>query len=141
MTDINIDDLLPHRDRMKLVDEVIEVNEHTAVTRSTVTENWPLFEENYVNPIVLIELVAQTAGISLGWTELKNREINPKGKGWLVGIKEAAFYLEGIPLNSRIITESRKVFDFDNYKEISGIARIKGEIAGKIIVQVVQSDP
>jgi len=141
MTDINIDELLPHRDRMKLVDEVIEVNEQTAVTRSTVTENWPLFEEDYVNPIVLIELVAQTAGISLGWTELKNMEINPKREGWLVGIKEAAFYLERIPLNSRIITESRKIFDFDNYKEISGIARIKGEIAGKITVQVVQSNP
>jgi predicted hotdog family 3-hydroxylacyl-ACP dehydratase len=141
MIGVNIDDLLPHRDRMKLVDEIIEVNEQTAVTRSTVTENWPLFEEDHVNPIVLIELVAQTAGISLGWTEKKNKGINPEGKGWLVGIKEATFYLERIPLNSKIITDSRKVFDFDNYKEISGIARIKGEIAGKVTVQVVQSNP
>lgn len=141
MTDINIDELLPHRDRMKLVDEVIEVNEQTAVTRSTVTENWPLFGEDYVNPIVLIELVAQTAGISLGWTEKINKGINSEGKGWLVGIKEATFYLERIPLNSQIITDSKKVFDFDNYKEIRGIARIKGEIAGKVTVQVVQSDP
>lgn len=141
MTVIDIDDLLPHRDRMKLVDEVIDVNEQTAVTRSTVTENWPLFEEDYVNPIVLIELVAQTAGISLGWTEKKNNGINPEGKGWLVGIKEAAFYLERIPLNSQIITDSKKVFDFDNYKEIRGIARIKDEIVGKVTVQVVQSDP
>ena len=140
MVDINIEELIPHRDRMKLVDEVIEVNEQTAVTQSTVTENWPLFEEDYVNPIVLIELVAQTAGISLGWTEKKNKGIDPEGKGWLVGIKEAAFYLERIPLNSQIITDSKKVFDFDNYKEIRGIARIKGEIAGKVTVQVVQSD-
>ena len=58
MTDINIDELLPHRDRMRLVDEVIEVNEKKAVTRSKVTENWPLFEDDSVNPIVLIELVA-----------------------------------------------------------------------------------
>ncbi len=141
MVAINFDDLLPHRDRMKLVDEVIEVNERTAVTRSTVTENWPLFEEDYVNPIVLVELVAQTAGISLGWTEKKNKGVNPEGKGWLVGIKEATFYLEKIPLNSRIITNSKKVFDFDNYKEILGIARMKGEIAGKVTVQIVQADP
>lgn len=138
--DIDIEDLLPHRDRMKLVDEVIEVNEQTAVTRSTVTENWPLLDEDHVNPIVLVELVAQTAGISLGWTELKSKGINPEGKGWLVGIKEAVFYLERIPLNSRIITDSRKVFDFDNYKEIRGVAKIKGEIAGKVTVQVVQSE-
>jgi predicted hotdog family 3-hydroxylacyl-ACP dehydratase len=141
MTDINIDELLPHRERMRLVDEVIEVNEKKAVTRSKVTENWPLFEDDSVNPIVLIELVAQTAGISLGWTEKKNNGINPQGKGWLVGIKEASFHLEKIPLNSQIITDSEKVFDFDNYKEIRGIARIKGEIAGKVTVQVVQSDP
>ena len=139
--DINIEELIPHRDRMKLVDEVIEVNEQTAATGATVTANWPMFEEDYVNPIVLIELIAQTAGISLGWTELKTKGINPEGKGWLVGIKEAAFYLEKIPLNSQIITDSKKVFDFDNYKEIRGIARIKGEIAGKVTVQVVQSDP
>ena len=140
MVDINIEELIPHRDRMKLIDEVIEVDEQTAVTRSTVTEYWPLFEEDSVDPIVLIELVAQTAGVSIGWTELKKKGGNPEGKGWLVGIKEAAFYLERIPLNSRIITDSRKVFDFDNYKEILGITKINGEIAGKVTVQVVQSE-
>ena len=140
MVDINIEELIPHRDRMKLIDEVIEVDDETAVTGSTVTENWPLFEEDSVDPIVLIELVAQTAGISLGWTELKTKGINPEGKGWLVGIKEATFYLEKIPLNSRIVTNSRKVFDFDNYNEVLGITRINGEIAGKVTVQVVQSD-
>jgi predicted hotdog family 3-hydroxylacyl-ACP dehydratase len=140
MTGINIDDLLPHRNRMKLVDEVVEVDEQTAVTRSRVTEKWPLFEDNSVNPIVLIELIAQTAGISLGWTDKKNKGINPEGKGWLVGIKEATFYLEKIPVHSQIITDSKKVFDFDNYKEIRGISKIKGEIAGKVTVQVVQSN-
>jgi len=140
MMDINIEELIPHRARMKLIDEVIEVDDETAVTGSMVTENWPFLEEDSVNPIVLIELVAQTAGVSIGWTELKTKGMKPEGKGWLVGIKEAAFYLERIPLNSRIITNSKKVFDFDNYKEILGITRIDGEIAGKVTVQVVQSD-
>ena len=36
--DINIEDLLPHRDRMLLIDEILEVDDKTAVTRATVTD-------------------------------------------------------------------------------------------------------
>ena len=34
--DIRIEDLLPHRDRMLLIDEILEVDDNTAVTRATV---------------------------------------------------------------------------------------------------------
>jgi len=49
MIDIDIEKLIPHRDRMKLIDEIIESDDEKAVTESLVTEKWPLFKETYVN--------------------------------------------------------------------------------------------
>lgn len=139
MVTVDIEEILPHRNGMKLIDSIIEVNEEGAVSKSTVTEKWPLIEGDSINPIVLIELVAQTAGICIGWEELKKKGKNTEGKGWLAGVKEALFYRETIPLGSKIITEVKKVFDFENYHEILGLVRVGGELIGKVSVQIVKS--
>ena len=141
MVTVDIEALLPHRNGMKLIDSIIEVNKEGAVSESTVTKKWPLIKGDSINPIVLIELVAQTAGICIGWEELKKKGKNPEGKGWLVGVKEAFFYCETIPLGSQIITDVKKVFDFENYHEILGMIRVGGDLVGKVNVQVVKSVP
>jgi len=138
---VDIEELLPHRKGMKLIDSIIEVNKEGAVSESTVTEKWPLIEEDSINPIVLIELVAQTAGICIGWEELKKRGKNTGGKGWLAGVKEASFYWERIPLGSQILTEVKRAFDFENYHEIAGTIKVGGELVGKVSVQIVKSVP
>ena len=141
MVSVDIEELLPHRNGMKLIDSIIEVNKEGAVSESTVTEKWPLFEGDSINPIVLIELVAQTAGICLGWEELMKKGNNTEGKGWLAGVKEALFYCERIPLDSQIMTDVKRVFDFENYHEILGMIRVAGELVGKVSVQIVKSVP
>ena len=137
--DLNIEELIPHRGRMKLLDEIIEVTKDTAITASKVTEQWPLFEQGSVSTIVLIELVAQTAGVCLGLRELKKRGKSSEGKGWLVGIKDAVFFCDRIPCTSRIITDSTNIFDFENYHEVMGISRVEDAVIGKVSLQVVQS--
>lgn len=139
MVTVDIEEILPHRNGMKLIDSIIEVNEEGAVSESTVTEKWPLIEGDSINPIVLIELVAQTAGICIGWEELKKKGKNTEGEGWLAGVKEALFYWQRIPLGSKIITEVKKVFDFENYHEILGLVRVGGDLVGKVSVQIVKS--
>ena len=141
MVSVDIEELLPHRNGMKLIDSIIEVNKEGAVSESTVTEKWPLIEGDSINPIVLIELVAQTGGICLGWEEFKKKGKNTEGTGWLAGVKEARFYRKTIPLGSQIITDVRKVFDFENYHEISGMIRVGGDLVGKVSVQIVKSVP
>ena len=93
LAEIQAEDLLPHRGRMKLVDEIITVNSEMAVTRTRVTDQWPFFDGKAVNSLVLIELVAQTAGISNSWGGKKKHGENFVTKGWLVGIKESRFYI------------------------------------------------
>ena len=41
MVAVDIEALLPHRNGVKLIDSIIEVNKEGAVSESTVTEKWP----------------------------------------------------------------------------------------------------
>ena len=140
-TDVSIEDLIPHRGRMKLIDDIIRVDEEAAVTESIVKQDWPLFADDSVSPLVLIELTAQTAGVSMGWEEsvLKGKDIEGR-LGWLVGVKEARFHLDRIPTNSRIRISARRDFCFENYYEVVGTAEIGSQLVGEIRLQIVHPD-
>jgi len=138
--DISVEDFLPHRGRMKLVDEIITVNSEMAVTRTRVTDQWPFFDGKAVNSLVLIELVAQTAGISNSWGGKKKHGENFVTRGWLVGIKESRFYIDTVPLDTRIITRCVNQFEYDSYRVIGGTVEIEKRIVAEVELQLVQSD-
>ena len=140
MIDVDIEQLMPHRDRMKLIDEIIESDDEKAITESLVTEKWPFFKEAYVNSIIIIELVAQTASVCIGYKEHKKNDEKLEGKGWLVGIKNASFFLDKIALNSRITTCSRINFNFENYTQIIGTAKTDSKLIGEVNIQVLRSE-
>lgn len=134
------EDFLPHRDRMRLIDEIIEVNEKTAVTHATVTDQWPFFSGGSVQSLVFIELVAQTAGISNCWQGIQKHGENFVTTGWLVGIKQCFFYMDTIPLNTLIVTRTENRFIFENYIEILGTVEISSKKVAEVSLQLVQSD-
>ncbi len=82
---MDIEALIPHRDRMKLINGVLDVNADIAVTSALVTERWPLCHGSTVDPIVLIEIVAQTASVYISWKKGADKGVS--GGGWLVGVK------------------------------------------------------
>lgn len=139
-TGITVEDLLPHRDRMKLVDEIIEVNENKAVTTATVTRQWPLFKDESVHALACIELVAQTAGISNCWEGIKKHGEHFINRGWLVGIKTAVFHIDAIPLDTRITTCSENQFEFKGYREILGTVAIASKVIAEVRLQLMQSE-
>jgi predicted hotdog family 3-hydroxylacyl-ACP dehydratase len=134
------EDFLSHRDRMKLIDEIIEVNEKTAVTQATVTDQWPFFSGESANSLVLIELVAQTAGISNCWEGIRKHGEHFITKGWLVGIKQAHFHIHAIPLSTLITTRTENQFMFENFIEILGTVEIGSKIVAEIWLQLIQSE-
>ena len=137
-----IEDLIPHRQRLKLIDTIISVDQEHAAARATVKKSWPLLSGDDVNPLVLIELAAQTAGVCIGWTE-KMKPNGPQGeaRGWLVGIKKAHFYIEKIPLGTGITTRSDIHLIIDNYKEIAASITIGDKLAAEINLQILQAAP
>jgi predicted hotdog family 3-hydroxylacyl-ACP dehydratase len=142
MDNINeIENLIPHRGPMRLIDTVITVDRKQAVTRATVKESWPLFAEKAVSPIVLVELAAQTAGVCIGWNEkMKTNGTETIAAGWLVGIKKARFYDEKIALGTCITTQSEIHLVVDNYKEIAATASINQKPIAEIYLQILQKE-
>ena len=138
--DIRIEDLIPHRDRMKLVDEILAVDDTTAVTLSVVSEKWPTAGGGGACAVTLVELVAQTAGICIGWRELRKHGNTKGGRGWLVGIKKAVFMKDPIPLGARVVTSAEKKFSFEGLSEITGTVRIGEEPIADVTLQVVQEE-
>ncbi len=89
MLKIDIDSLIPHREPIKIISEVLEVEEDSAITTAIVNPSWPLYDGDAVDSLVLIEAIAQTAAIIEGY---KRKQQGKAGvKGWLVGIKNAEF--------------------------------------------------
>jgi len=138
--DIKIEDLLPHRNRMLLIDEILEVDHNMAVTGATVTDRWPFFSRNGVSSLVLIEVVAQTAGINNGWVRIQKDGIDSEKKGWLVGIKQSRFFVSTLALNDRIITRVENQFKYEGYRQILGTARIGSEVVGEVVLQVIRTE-
>ena len=135
-----IQDLLPHRGRMLLIEEILEVNHKMAVTAATVTERWPFFDGNSVDSLVLIEVVAQTAGINNGWVRIQKHGLDSEKKGWLVGIKLSRFFVDKLALNDRIITRAENQFEYEGYRHILGTASIGSETVAEVALQVIQTE-
>jgi len=138
MTEFPLEDLMPHRNGMKLIDEVIEVNDKMAITASVVSLQWPLFRDGFVDSLIVVELVAQTAGVYV----VRNKADNLKTGdiGWLVGIKKAVFHRERIPLNTRIVTSSVNMLNIDTYMKISGTSKMGNDLIGEVNLQIFWSD-
>ncbi|MBA4369700.1 MAG: hypothetical protein C0403_18905 [Desulfobacterium sp.] len=138
--DLQIESLIPHRDRMKLIETIVSVDHEKAISIATVNELWPLYQDGAVSPIVLIELVAQTAGICIGWKEKMENNFQDGGKGWIVGIKQAIFHVDELPVFSQIITCSEVELKHRNYAVFRGTSTIKSITAGEINIQVFRPD-
>ena len=140
MIDIDIDTLVPHRRPLRLIDEIIAISGNSATTAATVTPAWPTFTKNSAHALVLIELVAQTAAAIGGYNAIMDPSDGRVKKGMLVGIKHAAFMMDAIPLNARIITCATTHVLLENFKEMTGVAKIGDKIIGEMTLQGVQSE-
>ena len=138
----DIENLIPHRERLKLIDTIVSVDQEHAVCRATVNESWPLLSGDGVCAILLVELAAQTAGVCIGWNE-KMKTGGPQGeaRGWLVGIKKAHFHVDKIPLNTCITIRSENRLVVENYKEIAATAHIGQTLVGEIMLQILLAAP
>jgi predicted hotdog family 3-hydroxylacyl-ACP dehydratase len=134
---LDIEKLIPHRGRMKLIDDVLDINADTAVTLSNVSDRWPLCQDSFVDPLVLLEIVAQTAGVQVSW----QKGIKKGGRlGWLVGIKSADFFRERIPLHAELITTVKNLYSAEKYNVLEGTVMTGTELLCRIQIQIYQSE-
>ena len=138
-TTLPIESLIPHRDRMLLVDEILAMDDRQATTRSVVKPSWPFCIAGAVDPLIAIELVAQTAGIHNGLEWHRKIQAEEPAHGWLVGVKQAAFHVASIPVGERITTTARNAYVFENLREISGTAFVADVLVAEVTLQVMEA--
>ena len=131
---MDIETLIPHRDRMKLLDEVVAANEDSAVTSARVSPRWPLCQGDYVDPIVLIEIVAQTAAVFISCK--KGIETGGSRRGWIVGIKNADFFVGRIPLDTVLIATVKDLYHVDQYSVLEGEVTAAAKPLCRVQIQV-----
>lgn len=125
---------------MRLVDAIVSADAGQAVTRAVVKSSWPLFSDGRVSPMIIVELVAQTAGINIRWNELQKDKDAPPGGGLLVGIKKADFFIDAIAVDRVIVTRATKGYRYLNYAEYTGTATIDEKPAAEAVLQVLRTD-
>jgi predicted hotdog family 3-hydroxylacyl-ACP dehydratase len=140
-TSLKVEDFILQRDRMKLLDKIISVDELTAVSESLVSDSWPLIENGCVQSLIIIELVAQTAGINIKWNDTNGRSAKDgNGGGVLAGIKKAVFHVNQIPVDATIQTCSKKEYSQMNYAEFSGHVTMGEKALGEVVLQLFRTD-
>ncbi|HHD57145.1 MAG TPA: hypothetical protein ENK89_05655 [Desulfobulbaceae bacterium] len=139
ISNLRLEDLLPHRGPMLLVDEVIAVDSSHAVTRCVVSESWPLVGDGGAHPLILVELAAQTAGVCNGWDRIQTQGLDSNQMGWLVAIKNADFLVDILPLGGAVIVRAENTYNFENLREISCELRLDDALIGRATLQLFQA--
>ena len=135
---LNIEDFIPHREPIRIISEVIEINEESAITGAVVNSNWPLYDGDAVNSLVLIEAIAQAAALIEGYKKKKQGKAGVKG--WLVGIKSAEFKQATIPVDTRLVIAVKSLYSFDNYGVIEGTVKSGEDVLVVAVLQALRMD-
>ena len=121
MEAIDIERLIPHRPPMRIVEEILTVNELAIETATTVRDTWPTAHDGEVRTLVLVELIAQTAAVLQGWKE-RHEQATGIG-GLLVGIHHATPAQPTVPVGTRLVCSVRISHGATNYLAFEGEVR------------------
>ncbi len=138
---VNIEKYLPHRGRMKFVDNIFSHDKNSDnLIGATVKADWPLqTQDKGVSPIILIELAAQATAVMMGLEEELNDQ-RQSNLGYIVGIKEAVLAREYIQIGSELIIMVQKKLWQDNYGIFNGSVSGKDRLYGEVQLQVFRPD-
>ena len=140
LSELTLEDLLPHRGNMLFIDEALEVESTHALTRSIVRESWPLASQRGVRPLILVELAAQAAGVCNGWERIQTQGLDSDQMGWLVAIKKADFFIDWLPFGSVVIARAENTYSFANLREVSCELRMNEKLIGTATLQLFQAN-
>jgi predicted hotdog family 3-hydroxylacyl-ACP dehydratase len=115
---IDIEELIPHRLPMRLVESIASVDSESIRTTAVVKDSWPTARDGRAQTLILIELIAQTAAVLQGWRE-RNEDKAGIG-GLLVGIPEAKPQAPTIPVGTALVCSVRISHGAQNYLSFTG---------------------
>lgn len=137
----DLETLVPHRGGMLLVSEIVSFDGQGATTRAVVREGWPLTDAAGADPLVLIELVAQTAAVNNGWEIIRRHGPERHHRGWIAGIRSARLGVDRLALGAVLEIRSQNRYAYEDFREIEGTVSLGGEVVADVTLQLVQAPP
>jgi predicted hotdog family 3-hydroxylacyl-ACP dehydratase len=117
---MHVGTLIPHEPPLRLIDRLLEVKDRYGIAEAVVRpENVLIDEDGGLDPVAMIELMAQSYAALKGYEDLINGR--PKQKGFLVGIAE--FRLTG-----RAIRGQRLRIKVERVGSTGGFSLAEGEV-------------
>jgi predicted hotdog family 3-hydroxylacyl-ACP dehydratase len=100
-----IEDYLPHRPPMLLIDELVEVTDIKAVVRTTIKPDCVFARDGIVHPAAMIEFMAQCCAILIG--------ARPSGKGprlgFIISCREVNLMVDSFSVGDKLELTAGKV--------------------------------
>lgn len=134
----DLDDFIPHRGPLRLVDALGEVGQDEAVVHARVRSDWPLVEDGKADPLVLIEVVAQAAAVLAGWR--KRHQERQGGRGWLVGVRRTELACADLPVGTPLTVRVRVDYQLQEYAVFQGQVDSGGRSLATVEVQTFKPD-
>ena len=134
-----LEDLLPHRAPMLLIDQILEVDSGHALTLSRVAGTWPLADRHGVAPLIMVELAAQTAGVCNGWDRIRTQGLGSDQMGWLVAVKRADFFIDHLPIGTSVMVKAENTLSFDKFREVTSRVYDEDRLLAEVILQLYQA--
>ena len=115
---VDIQQYLPHREPMLMVDSVLEIGNEEVITTFKIKEDNVFVEHGNFSEVGLIENMAQTSSATFGQTffESENRKI--KVIGFITNIKSVKIY-NTPKVGDEIVSKAKLVSRFENICHIS----------------------
>ncbi len=128
-----IEEWIPHRAPMRLVEELSDATDTTGCIHATVRTSWPLVTGGVADPIVLIELVAQGAACLAGYRKRDEERLG--GRGWLVGVRRTRLSTRDLPVGTELTARIRVEYEVDNYAVFTGQVFAGAERLAEVEIQ------
>lgn len=107
-----VEELLPHRERMLLLDEVREAEEAKIACGVVLREGSPFVENGRVSAMVAVEYMAQCVAAWVGLEDRRNGR--PIRVGYLVGSREVTFAVDGFTVGDDLRVEAERLWGDDS---------------------------
>jgi predicted hotdog family 3-hydroxylacyl-ACP dehydratase len=129
--------LIPHRGGMKLLERVINPGSSGLQAETTVAQSWPLSRDGSVSSLLCVELVAQAISALSTWRRGEGARPRP---GLLVGIKEAQFFTERLPMGAGLSIRVDELYHVGSYAVFKGEVACGSALCCSATIQVMEPE-
>lgn len=135
LTDINIQEYLPHREPLLMVDGIIELCKEKVITRFSIQADNIFLLNNQLQESGLIENMAQTCASIVGQSFFDDQSNDTKVIGFITSIKKVNIF--SLPhLGQEIITKAKLVSQYENICNVSCETFCEDELLGTVEINL-----